>query len=157
MKLVESNKSIITNPNIYVTPDLLEGESAAIYIIANKQTFLSLKFTEGDGEIPFKPFLSKDNTLDLDKKPALKAQIKLLEDRIVNLGVVYTCYHYFLTVRGNNIYLLSTSLSKMSLGYEITKEIAAKVEIEVYKPIWTGTYTPHVVSAFVEDVFIQKL
>lgn len=157
MNKVENKKTVITKPSVYITPDLLEGEAAVVYIIENKQTFLSLKFAEGTVDMPFKPFLSKDNTLDLDKKPHLKKQIKLLEDRIVDLGVVYTCYHYFLTVKDNEIFLLSISLSKMSLGYEITKEVALKIGIQVFNPIWKGQYTQHVVNAFVEDIFIQRL
>jgi hypothetical protein len=147
---------IIKKPNVYITPDLPEGDQAVIHIISPKQTFLNLKFEEGDLDIPFKPFLSADNALDLEIKPKIKKAISKLEDRIVHLGAVYTCYHYLLTVKDNEVYLLSVSLTGLSLGYGITKEIAEKVDIKLYAPVYQGPFTQHVISVFTEDVFVQK-
>lgn len=151
-----STKPVVRKPNVYITPDLIEGEKCAIHIIAEKQTFLTLKFEEGDPEVPFKPFLSADNALDLEVKPKVKKIISQLEDRIVDCGVVYTCYNYLLTVRDNEVFLLSTSLGGISLGFDITKGIAEKIKIPTYNSVFQGLHTNHTSSVFVEDIFIQK-
>ncbi len=151
-----SQSPIIKKPNMYVTPDLGEGDNCAIHIIIKKQTFLTLKFEEGDAEMPYKPYLSADKALDLEVKPKIKKQISQLEDRIVEEGGVYTCYNYLLTVRDNEIFLLSVSLSGVSLGFEITKQIAAKVKIPTYNNIFQGPFTNHCSSVFIEDIFVQK-
>lgn len=147
--------SIIKTPNIYITPDLVEGEPCAIHLLNKKQPFLTLKFEEGNFEIPFKPILSVDNSVDLIKTK-LNKQISRIEDEIVGLGEVYTCYNYLLTVRDNEIYLLSLSLGGMSLGFEITCEVAETIKVKTYKAIFKGPYTNFLPSAFIEDIFIQK-
>jgi len=147
---------IVSKPNVYITPDLIEGEQCAIHIVGEKQTFLTLKFEEGSPDVPYKPFLSADKQLDISAKPKLKKQIATYEDRIVDLGGVYTCYSYLLTVRDNMVFLLSVTIGGLSLGFEITKQIANKIDIPVYNSIWNGMYTSHISNAFVEDIFIQK-
>jgi hypothetical protein len=147
---------IIKKPNVYITPDLPEGELCAIHIIAPKQAFLDLKFVEGDPDVPFKPILSADKALDLEMKPKIKKQISLLEDRIIDLGAAYTCYSYLLTVRDNEVYLLSASLKGLTMGFAITKEIAEMADINIFPIVWSGPFTNHIISAFIEDIFVQK-
>lgn len=148
--------AIIKKPNVYITPDLLEGENCSVHIITLDQTFIALKFEEGDLEIPFKPFIKIDDTFNLEVRPKIKKQISKLEDRIVNLGSIFTCYNYLLTVKDNEVFLLSISLSGISLGFNITQEIATKVKIPTYNPIFRGPFTDNVINVFVEDAFFQK-
>ncbi len=147
---------IIKKPNVYITPDLPEGELCTVHIIGPKQSFLDLKFIEGDPDVPFKPILSADKALDLDIKPKIKKQISLLEDRIIHLGAAYTSYSYLLTVKDNEVYLLSTSLKGLTMGFEITKEIAEATDIKMFPLVWSGPFTNHIISAFIEDIFVQK-
>lgn len=146
--------SKVRKPNVYVTPDLVEGETCAVHIIKPGQTFITLQFDEGGFEVPYKPILTADNISEV--KPKIRKQINKLEDRIVNLGEVYTCYNYLLTIRDGEIFLLSLQLGKITLGFEVTKEIAEKINIPTYNKIYHGPFCHTVVSSFIEDIFIQK-
>jgi hypothetical protein len=154
--LLMKKNSIIKTPVVYITPDLKEGEDISIHVINSKQTFLNLKFEEGDFDVLYKPILSTDNVIDLEKNPGLKKHIAIIEDKIVALGNLYTAYNYLLSLKNGEFYLLSVSLQGLALGFDITKEVADKIDLLVDKPIWDGVFTRRAVSAFIEDIFVQR-
>jgi hypothetical protein len=150
-----NKKEIIQEPHIYITPDLEEGQLAVVHIVYNKQRFLNLIFKEEKKDMII-PYVNTDKELNLETNLPLKEEIRKIEDRIVALGELFTCYNYLLTVKNGEIYLLSVSLTELSLGFDITKSIAEKINIKTLQPSWTGIYTTYTPAAFIEDIFIQK-
>ena len=151
------SNSVIKVPQVYITPDLKEGESVAVHTIYPKQTFLNLKFEEGGTlNSTYQSVLSVDDFKILDNEPELKKRISEIEGRVISLGNLYTAYSYLLVIKNKDIRLLSTTLKGLALGYEITKEISEKIEIPVDTPSWIGMFTRANIYAFVEDIFIQK-
>jgi hypothetical protein len=151
--------TIIKTPARYITPDLIHGEEAVIHIISPKQHFLNLKFEEDNKSVNgvcYKPILSIDNIGKASIKEGLREEVAKIEDRIIDLGSLYTIYNYLFTLKNDEIYLVSTTLQGTSLGYDITREIAEEIGVPHIKPVWTGTLCQHVINAFIEPVFIQK-
>lgn len=147
----------IKNPIRYKTPDLSEGEKAVVYILQPKQCFVNLKFQESDG-IQYKPnlIIGDSDSSCFQKNSKTRKKLEEIEKRIVSLGSVYTCYSYLFTVKGNEVYLISMALETVTLGFDMVSVISKEIGVSALKPSWIGTYTQAAVTAFFEDIFIQR-
>lgn len=149
-------KPIINSPQRYVTTDLLEGEIVVVHLLDVKQKFINLKFEAGIKEIPFRPIITANNALEVEVNEKFKEQLHEVEAKIILLENLYTAYNYLFTTKGNELLLLSLSLHGIPMNFDIVKEVAKKLNIKTPGIVWQGHYTTLTISAFVEDVFIQR-
>lgn len=149
-------KPIINKPQRYVTTDLVEGEVVVVHLLNPKQRFINLRFEIGIKEIPYKPIVTADNALEIEINDKFKDQLGEIEAKIILLENLYTAYNYLFTTKGNELLLLSISLHGIPMNYEIVKKVAKSLHINTPESIWEGHYTSLAISAFVEDIFIQR-
>lgn len=149
-------KPLINKPQRYVTTDLLEGEIVVVHRLNPKQRFINLKFEPGIKEIPYKPVVTADNALEIEVNDKFKEQLGEIQAKIILLENLFTAYNYLFTTKGNELLLLSISLHGIPMNYEIVKKVAKNIQINTPEIIWEGHYTPLHISAFVEDIFIQR-
>ncbi len=149
-------KNIVKEPQRFITADLQEGEQAVIYCLNPKQRFVNMKFQYDEKHNYYKPIISADNAVEVELNEKYKEQLVELQAKIIILENLHTTYNYLFTIINHEFYLVSVSLHNMSLGYDITLEIADQLNIKTLTPVWKGTYTSFVVNAFTEDIFIQR-
>ena len=149
-------RNIIKTPQRFITADLQEGEQAVIYCLTPKQKFINLKFQYDEKFNYYKPIISTDSAIEVELNEKYKEQLIELQAKIILLENLHTTYNYLFTIINDEFYLISVSLHNMSLGYDITLEIAAQLSVKTLTPTWQGIYTTFVVNAFTEDIFIQR-
>ena len=149
-------KNIIRTPQRFITADLQEGEQAVIYCLNPKQRFINLKFQYDEKFNYYKPIISADNAVEVELNEKYKEQLIELQAKIIMLENLHTTYNYLFTIINSEFYLISVSLHNMSLGYDITMEIATQLGVKTLTPTWQGIYTNLIVNAFTEDIFIQR-
>lgn len=149
-------KNVIKTPQRFITADLQEGEQAVIYCLNPKQKFINLKFQYDENNKYYKPIISTDNSTEIELNQVYSERLAELQAKIIILENLHTTYSYLFTIINNEFYLVSVSLHNMSLGYDITMEIAKQLEVKTLKPTWQGTFTNLIINAFTEDVFIQR-
>ena len=145
---------MINQPLRYKTPDLKEGESAVIHILQSKRSFVNLKFKDSDQTKDVPNLTIGDYSALSDKE--VKAKIKILQNRILKLGSIYTCYSYLFVIVNKEPYLISMAMDSITLGFEMVCKIAQELQVPTPKPLWSGTFTQHAINAFYEDIFVQK-
>lgn len=138
----------------YKAPDLNEGEKVVVHSITNKHSFINLKFNDKD-EVKNIPNIHIADATALSNRK-IKTKLEEIKKRIALLDGVYTCYSYLLVSKDNELSLVSMSIESVTLSFDTVKKIATTLDIPVLKPLWSGTFTPHNISAFLEDIFIQK-
>lgn len=138
----------------YKAPDLNEGEKVVVHSITNKHSFINLKFNDKD-EVKNIPNMYIGSATALSNRK-IKAKLEEIKKRIALLDGVYTCYSYLLVSKDNELSLVSMSIENVTLSFDTVTKIAATLDIPVLKPLWSGVFTPHNISAFLEDIFIQK-
>lgn len=151
------NYNCIKTPKRYTTPSLQEGEFSVIHLLP-KSPMISLSFEEQTkGDLVYKAFY--DITVDknyLLRNFEIKKELDLIEGRVISLNEIYVYYHYLFVIREGKLHLLSISLEGKPFGFQIVNEIGEKLKVEVIKPCWRGVYTKQILTAFVEDIFVQR-
>lgn len=146
-------------PQVFTTPGVKEGVQVAVHAVRENQEFVQLSFKEKFGPTQMYDLEAIVN-YDINKfkqNKIIVAFFEGVEKTILNLGGIYSSYNYLFTIIKGKPYLLSVSVSNVTLGFSTVKEIAVKLGVNVLNPTWTGLYTFTTWAVFYENIFIQVI
>lgn len=152
--------SIIRNPVRYITPTLREGDTIIVHKITPKTKIFNLTFSVDEIENCLLPNISCEIAVQeyISSIRSLTEDLEILENEIIFKSGIFLKYNYLFLVneKKKQFELLSLSLEDIPLSGEVIHLTALDLGVHICRPVWKGVYNLHNISAFVEDIYIQK-
>jgi len=157
-------KKAIREPFRFILQNVVEGEECIIHILQEEDFLVTYRLEEAQKKLDYPEDVdcSEEEIMNFESRASVEQKSKQLKvvkqqiKKILQLDKIYHNCTYLFLFKREKYYLLSYSHNEAPFSYTMVKHLSNILGLPVIKPNWVGIYSTQVLSAFYEDVFIQK-
>ena len=155
-------KKVIREPSRFILQNVVEGEDCVIHILNEEDYIVTYNlFNKQNNAFIQKP-ISLDEVITYESRCPIELRLEHTEkvkkviQKIEQLDKIYHNCTYGFLFKQDKLYLLSYAYEENPYPYSMVLHLNKILGLTKCTPNWTGKFSQQILSAFYEDVFIQK-